>query len=71
MGERYFQGMRTQIGRILFATMLIGAASVASSAPLTDASTVCHSTCAAVWAPGTGPAADAADDALYAAGYTN
>lgn len=71
MGERYFQGMRTQIGRILFATMLIGVAVVSSSAPLTDASAVCHGVCVPAWAPGTGPVADAADDALYAAGYTN
>lgn len=57
--------MSKAIGRILFASIMISVAPVASAAPLTDAGTVCGSACAAMWAPDTGPAADAADDALY------
>ena len=60
--------MRTQIGRIMFIAIAIGTVTLALSAPLSDASTVCHSACAGAWAPGTGPAADTADDALYLSG---
>ncbi|OBI78915.1 hypothetical protein A5664_17070 [Mycolicibacterium fortuitum] len=76
MTGRYFQAMRTQIGRIMFASTAIAIASVMSAAPVSDAMTVCSQAAlcwqqpasVAVWAPGTGPAADAADEALYLSG---
>ncbi|QZA14426.1 hypothetical protein [Mycolicibacterium holsaticum] len=60
----------------MFASTGIAIASVASAAPVSDAkpvcslAAVCHQAPAGVpvWAPGTGPAADAADDAFYASG---